>query len=248
VGVVAVLAPMRTELAPVVRRLRLRRDPRDRRDRPDAAHPATWSGPHHGHDVVAAVAGVGPRHSARVAAALLASVRPDHLVVAGVAGGLAPALAVGDVVVPAVVRDLDTGETWSAHGLGRLTLDGELVTSGVLHGWDVLEAEAGAGTLAVDMETSAIAAACERAGVPWTAIRGLSDVVREGTVDTSTLELVREDGATDLAGVARHLARHPGRLRAMTAMGRDAGRATRAVADRLAEALGAEPPSGGPPR
>jgi nucleoside phosphorylase len=197
--------------------------------------------------VVAAVAGVGPAHSARVAAALVAAVRPDHLVVAGVAGGLAPDLAVGDVVVPAVVRDLDTGETWSAHGLGGLRLNGELVTSGALHGWDVLEAEARAGTLAVDMETSAIAAVCERAGVPWTAIRGLSDVVRDGTVDAATLDLVREDGATDLGAVVRHLVRRPGHLRTLATMGRDSGRATRAVADRLAEALAAEQPPADPP-
>jgi nucleoside phosphorylase len=239
VSVVAVLAPMRTELGPVARRLGLRRDRGDRA--PGDRALATWSGRCGDHRVVAAVAGVGPTHAAGVAERALAALAPDHLVVVGVAGGLAPDLGVGDLVVPAVVRDLDHGTAHRAHRFGDLDPAGELITSGVLHGWDVLEAEARAGVLAVDMETSAIAAACERAGVPWTAIRGLSDVVRDGTVDASTLELVREDGATSLAGVARHLARHPGRVGRLAAMGRDSARATGAVAERLARALGPGP-------
>lgn len=236
---VAVLAPMRTELAPVIRRLDLRRD------RPPEPNLATWSGRCGDPQVVAAVAGVGTRHAADVAARMLALHHPEHLVIVGVAGGLAPDLVVGDLVVPAVVVDLDNGDRYDAHPLGTRTLSGELLTSNELHGWDVLERHADAGALAIDMETAAIAAVCEQSGVPWTAIRGLSDVVRDGTVDQSTLALVREDGRTDLGGVLRHLARHPGRVGALAAMGKDSARATGAVADALHDALVGGPQAGG---
>ncbi len=234
---IAVLAPMRTELRPVVRRLGLQRDPRDE------AGPETWSGRCAGHDVIAAVAGVGTRHAAMVAEQVIDRVRPDHVVVVGVAGGLAPHLEVGDLVVPALVHDLDDGTSHRAAQLGDRPPEGELVTSAVLHGWDVLQAHADAGVLAVDMETSAVAAACERAGRPWSAIRALSDVVREGTVDASSLTLVREDGETDPAGVVRLLLRHPTRVRSLAAMGKAAGRATAAAAAELERALAGTPPA-----
>jgi adenosylhomocysteine nucleosidase len=221
---------MRTELSPVARRLDLSR-PRGLQDA------AGWSGRCGSVEVTAAVAGIGTRRAAATAEALIERARPDHVVVAGVAGGLAPDLCVGDIVVPATVRDLDDGSTHQASVLGRRQPAGELLTSGVMHGWDVLEAEAASGALAIDMETSAVAAVCERHGVPWSAIRALSDVVQEGTVDDATLGFVREDGSTDLVGVARYLGRHPRRVTALAAMGRDASRATSAVARLLHEEL-----------
>lgn len=233
---IVVLAPMRTELTPIVRRLGLTRDG-------DPGNgPPTWSGSCWSCHVVAAVAGVGTRHAASVTGALIEAARPEHVVVAGVAGGLAPDLHVGDLVVPATVRNLDDGTVHRAAMLGSREPAGELLTSSVMHGWDVLEAHAGAGALAVDMETAAVAAACERGGVPWTAIRALSDVVREGTVDDRTLGLVREDGSTDVAGVARHLIGHPTRVSALARMGRGAARATDAVATLLQAELHARRP------
>lgn len=223
---VLVLAPMRTELTPIVRALKLQRaKPPHRAEGEDP----TWVGSCGAVDVVAAVAGVGTAHAGSVADAMLDRVGPAHVVVVGVAGGLAPGLAVGDVVVPAVVTSLDDGTEHHAVRLGEREPEGELLTSTQMHGWDVLEAHAEAGAVAIDMETAAVAASCERAGVPWTAIRAMSDLVREGTVDGTTLDLVREDGTTDLGAVARHLARHPGRVGNLAAMGRDAGKATRAA-------------------
>jgi len=231
---VLVLAPMRTELTPIVRALKLQRAKAPRRA--DGGN-AKWIGSCGGVDVVAAVAGVGTAHAAQVADAMLARVAPAHVVVVGVAGGLAPGLAVGDVVTPAVVEDLDGGRDLHAHRLGEREPEGRLLTSNSMHGWDVLESHAEAGAVAIDMETAAIAACCEREGVPWSAIRAMSDLVREGTVDVSTLDLVREDGSTDLGAVARLLARHPGRVGDLAAMGRDATKATRAAVDVLRSEL-----------
>ena len=228
---VLVLAPMRAELTPLVKRLDLHRD-----ERADG-RPTTWSGRCGAFDVVATMAGVGTSRAAAIAETLIDLARPDHVVVAGVAGGLAPDLVVGDLVVPATVRSLDTGTSHRAHRFGDQEPAGELLTSTVMYGWDVLEEHSRAGSLAIDMETAAIAEACERSTVPWTAFRALSDVVREGTVDASTLAFLNEDGSTNLGGVAKYLARHPGRVRGLAAMGRDSARATSAVADAVHAAL-----------
>ena len=228
---VLVLAPMRTELSPIVRRLHLHRHRRGH-GRTD-----TWMGRYGSFNVIAMMAGIGTHRSAAVADSMLLRARPDHVIVAGVAGGLSPDLVVGDLVVPATVQDLDTGTSHTAHQFGPQVPSGVLVTSNELHGWDVLEEQAQAGVLAVDMETAAIAAVCDRASVPWTAFRALSDVVRDATVDASTLDLVHEDGSTNRAGVARYLARHPSRVRGLAAMGRDSAKATSAVAQAIEAAL-----------
>lgn len=226
---VLVLAPMQTELAPVRKRLGLRADGE------------VWTGRCGDHHVVAAMAGVGTRRSAAVARGQIAAMRPDHVLVCGVAGALAPDLRVGDVVVPAVAVDLDEGGRSTATAFGDLVPAGEVVTSTHLHGLDVLQAHIDAGVLAVDMETAAIASACDEAEVPWSAIRALSDLVRDETVDGSAMDLLREDGTPDLGAVARLLVRHPSRVRGLVAMGRDAAMATGAAAARLEQALLAEP-------
>lgn len=228
---ILVLAPMRTELSPIVRRLQLRRDQGDPHGRP------TWSGRRGSWDVVAAQAGVGTARSGAVATELLAAVAPDHVAVVGVAGGLARHLRVADLVVPAVVEDLDGGTEHQAHPLGGQALDGRLLTSTVLHRWDVLEAHAEAGALAIDMETAAVAAACEAVAVPWTAVRTLSDLVHEGTIDSSSMDLLRPDGSPNLPAVARRVLRHPGTLPGLLRMGRDGTAAAKAAAAALDQAL-----------
>lgn len=71
---------------------------------------------------------------------------------------------------------------------------------------------------AVDMEASAVAAVAVRHGLRWTAVRGISDLVREGEVDESTLTLTRRDGTTDVGAALRRIARAPWRAPEMARM------------------------------
>ena len=77
------------------------------------------------------------------------------------------------------------------------------------------------GAAAVDMETSAIAAACEGRGVPWGVVRAISDRPGDHLVDETVLGLVREDGSTDGRAVARLLARRPWEVRRLARVARD---------------------------
>jgi nucleoside phosphorylase len=199
VGRVVLLAPMSVELAPLARRLGLCR----------RRLGAELRGAVGVHDVVAVRCGVGTARASEVTQAAIIAFSPDHVVVAGVAGGLQPTQRPGELIVAAEVVDLDRGRRCSARTLGGRRLQGRLVTSGLLHGWEQLAAHGAAGTLAVDMETAAVADRCASAGVPWTAYRGLSDLVAERTVDATTLALVREDGSTDLPATMALLARNP---------------------------------------
>jgi hypothetical protein len=91
-----------------------------------------------------------------------------------------------------------------------------------------LVAEAGA--IAVDMETSAIAAACARRGVPWTAFRGISDRTYDGFIDDHVMALTRPDGSTDGRAVAKLLTRRPWVIPRLTRLARGTSAATRVAA------------------
>jgi hypothetical protein len=85
--------------------------------------------------------------------------------------------------------------------------------------------------VALDMETSAIALACEERHVPWTVFRAVSDRATDGTVDDEVFHLSHQDGTPNPRAVARYVVRHPGRVPGLVRTARDAALATRRAAD-----------------
>src|SRR4030042_5437733 len=92
---VAILAPMRSELQPLVRRLGLRR--------PRVGQGGLWSGAVGLVEVVATITGVGTQAASRAAERVLDSTAVEALFVVGVAGGIGPSVGIGALVGPAVV-------------------------------------------------------------------------------------------------------------------------------------------------
>ncbi len=183
-------------------------------------------------EVVAGTTGVGPAAAHRVATALLGWQTFDRVVMLGIAGGLDPGLEVGDLVVPAVVEDEATGaEVHPAPALGHATAGRLLTCDRILTDPEELAAHRRRGVTALDMETAAVGAAAQRAGCEWTALRALSDVVRDGLVTTDTLAMTRPDGTTDPVAAARALVAHPGRIPGLLRLGRDTGRAVAVVTE-----------------
>jgi adenosylhomocysteine nucleosidase len=225
---IAILAPMPAELRPLVRPLAL--------GPPGAG--GLRAGSLGALDLVAGTTGIGTRAAARAAEQVLAASPVDHLVVVGVAGGIGPSVGIGDLVVPERVVDLASGAEHRPTGLGEEVPRGVLATSDALLS-DPSEAArlARRGIVAIDMETAAIAAVCERRGCPWSVFRAISDRADDGSTDAVIVGLVGPDGRPDLAAVARLVVTRPWRLLQLVRLGRGMTRAAGAAAGACVRAL-----------
>ena len=215
---VAILAPMPSELRPVVKALGLRR----RR----GPGPAVFAGRVGVTEVLATGTGIGPALATEATERFLAQHVVDHVVVSGIAGGIEGASAVGDLVVPTEVISADDGSRFPATPLGGCRTAGVIRTGGT----DSYRVTAVAlarfreeGVVALDMETAAVARVCQVRGIPWTAFRGISDMAGDESVGEEVMTLVKPDGSPDLLAATRFFLRHPQRLPRMVRLGREAG-------------------------
>lgn len=256
---------MRSELRPLVRRLKLRRA--------DLAGTPTWAGTieragagagagtgveaegragggdggsagragRAGREVVqvfAVLGGVGTGPSRVATRHLLAEGAPDHVVVVGICGSPHAEAEIGTLVVPEVVVDAASGREHRPHPLGPVEPAGRLHTSDELvRDLDRLAALHGDGVVGLDMETAAVAHACEEADVPWSVFRAISDRAGDDAVDEAVLSLAKPDGGPDLGAVARYVLRDPRRTRDLARLGADLRTATSAAADAAVGAL-----------
>jgi adenosylhomocysteine nucleosidase len=219
---IAFLAPMPSELRPLVRIARLHSAP--------LGDLRTYAGSVGRAAVVAMTTGIGTRAATRATERLLDAAPLTHLIVVGIAGGVGAAVAVGDLIVPELVVDGGSGARYVPAPLGDLPMRGILQTSDALV---VDPAEVarlvGCGVVAVDMETAAVAAVCERRACRWSVVRAISD--RAGETPSEVLGLANPDGSPKLAAAARYLLSDLRRLPGLLKLGRDAARAARTAAE-----------------
>jgi nucleoside phosphorylase len=223
---------MRPELQPLRRPLSLTRADSSARD--------LFRGAAGRVEVVAVITGIGPRSAARAAERMLDAGGIDHAIVVGIAGGIGPSVTIGDLVVPALVRDLDTGSEHRPVALGGHTPRGTLVTgAGLITDLRRIRELEREGAIAIDMETAAIGAVCERRGCPWSVFRAISDRADDGSVDASVFGLAGSDGAGDPRAVVRFLLSRPGQIPRLVRLARGMRAATRAASDAAVRALAA---------
>jgi adenosylhomocysteine nucleosidase len=218
-GRVAMLAPMEIELLPLTRELGLVHD--------GTFHRATMGDT----EVLAVVTTMGMTAGEEAARAVL-DVGVDRVIVVGIAGGVDPStVRIGDVVVPETVIDRRDDRRYGpplspgATPRGTISCGDELITDPAR-----LATMGNAGVIAVDMETAAVAAVCEAAGVPWSAYRGVSDYAGEGLVDQELFESTNPDGTANADAMRAYLERHPDKLEVLTRLAEDTTRATEAAA------------------
>ena len=196
----AIVSAMHEELAAVLALM-----PDERRQR--AAGREFWLGHLHGVEVVAVLSRIGKVAAATTATVLIERFGVRRIVFTGVAGGLAPGVAVGDIVVADsfLQHDLDASPIFPRYevpltGLSRfatdaslsdtlaaaarLALPGTRLHRGLVASGDRFvstSAESRAlqaalpDALAVEMEGAAFAQVCHDYGVPFAAVRTISD-------------------------------------------------------------------------
>jgi hypothetical protein len=155
----------------------------------------------------------------------------------GFCGALDPLLSRGDVVVPDEVRDAITGEVWPCDALlvqGAGDRHGTLVTA-----HEVVSdpaARARLAGLAVDMESAGTARACARAGIPFAAIRAVTDRADDCLPDLTGV--IDSTGGVHPMTALRRLATHPADIPAWTRLARGARAARRGLVPAVAAVLG----------
>lgn len=232
---VVVLGATPRELRPLARALRLRPEP--------VGDLPAWRDDR----VVAVAVGVGPARAGAGAARVLDALAAQRVVITGVAGALDDSLEVGDLVRPAAVVDVRSGvvrtpSTPAPGGAVLATVEQvHLSGRGPTGEGDV---RLPAGATAVDMETAAIAAACEARGIPWDVVRAISDVA--GTLTQDAASLLRPDGRADVFKAAHLVLRDPRALVRLVRLGLDSARAVRVATDAVVSELTATG-SGAPP-
>jgi nucleoside phosphorylase len=180
--------------------------------------------------VVATTTGIGMQAAMRAAERLLDATTIDHVIVVGIAGGVGPTLAIGDLIVPELVVDAVSEARYAPAPLGALSMRGVLQTSDVLLvSHDDVTRWVSCDVVAVDMETAAIAAVCERRRCRWSVVRAISD--RAGETPPEVLTLANADGSPNVLAAARYLLADPRRLPGLMKLARDARRAARAAAE-----------------
>ena len=224
---VAIIAPMPNELRPVVKLLGLTRTG-ERGGMP------VYSGTFEGAEVVATRTGIGPALAEAATEELLRANEVDRVIVVGIAGGLEPVSAVGDLIVPEEVVDDATGERFRATPAEGVTAKGVIRTGDAddygLDDGDVARLR-GEGFTALDMETAAVARVCERRGTPWLAFLAISDMAGDSSLGPVVMTLVNPDGSPRVWAGIRFLLTHPHRIPRFLRLGRDANAATVTAAE-----------------
>lgn len=182
--------------------------------------------------VVLRVMGVGPSTAKATAKAMIEAYHPRLVACTGLAGALSRALRAGDLVVPEQVIDSVTGKVYerptSVRTNGRLLTVDRIITrpedKAALH----TEFEAAA----ADMESAAVAKACDDLSVPWLCVRAISDAAGQ-RLPKRIGQLVNPDGTPNLGRAIGHALTHPYDVPALVRLGRHTKRAAAALADAL---------------
>ena len=168
----------------------------------------------------------------------------------GVAGGLDPSLKPGDIVLATEVVAGDgrwlAGLSLNEEVIANLALKRRVVRGGLAGAEEVIVARARkaalwlqTGAAAVDMESHIAAAYAADAGLPFAALRVISDSAHR-SLPTLAKTAIRPDGKVDLRKILSGVVRDPSAVSALVSTGLDFNRALRSLRGCRGFLLGSE--------
>jgi hopanoid-associated phosphorylase len=152
----------------------------------------------------------------------------EGLISFGVAGGLDPALAPGDLVIGTSVdlggASLKADEAWAKRLAGVLPKARAGIVCGAQDAALTAAAKASlqaeSGGLTIDLESAAVAEACAAAGKPFAVLRAVADPA-DRAIPEFALKGLTEDGRTHALPVILGLLGRPWQLPALLGLARD---------------------------
>lgn len=180
------------------------------------------------------ISGMGPANSAHAAKQLLESAPGKSLLICGFAGSLSPALVPGSFIVAQRVCSTAPGAISYANNDSKLMSRAVSAFRAARQEWEAMplvsadhvvitaaeKQQLASQTMAgaVDMETAAAVAVADKQGVPWLAVR----VITDGVDDTLPLDFntfVGPDGNLSQGRVALAALTHPWKIPALIRLG-----------------------------
>ena len=191
------------------------------------------------------VSGMGPRRAALASRTLLEN-GATALLSWGSAGGLAPKLFPGNLILPKTVIASDQSlyhveTSWHQRLCNRLKGYVDFHTEPLVESATIVCTPAEkavlfhrTGAIGVDMESAAVATAAKEARVPFMVVRAIADST-DTTIPKSSLIAIDEFGRLNCLKLIQGLAGHPGELFALVRIARNyrAAQRTLAVVARL---------------
>ena len=195
--------------------------------------------------VTLSVSGVGPRRAGLAAGALLER-GATALLSWGSAGGLSPKLFPGSLILPKIIIASDRSVyhadlSWHTDLCNRLRRHVEFHTGALAESATVVQTSAEkailfkqTGAVGVDMESAAVAAVAQHAGVPFVAVRVVADST-DITLPRSAVNACDEFGRLNFLKLIRGVAGRPKELFSLFRLARDyrAAQKTLALVARL---------------
>ncbi len=182
---------------------------------------------------VIVAAGMGPTRVTRALGAVLQTGEIWQIVSVGLAGACVHTLRPGAVVEPAGVVDAQTGERFRLQSdeAGPLLVSTESIASV----GEKARLYATYGAALVDMEAATLARLAQAHGVPFRAVKGISDAHDFELASLS--RFTNHHGHFRTARFALHTAARPGTWRAAMVLGRHSNRALSALATRVEQMI-----------
>lgn len=168
---IAIIAALEREVKPLVKNWRIAR----------VSHREEKFVFYEGDQVVLIFGGIGAAAARRASEAVFVEYAPELLISAGVAGALVSDLHVGDMIFPSVVIDIQDGSRHATAisdspvgntAIGRTTLATSPEIANVSQKSQLAKSY---GAHAVDMEAAGVARAAQFHGIPFLAVKAISD-------------------------------------------------------------------------